>query len=150
MGNTCTHGVLWDGEDWLKKFRTMKRNITCSCLEVEGSHTIGRIRNISLDFRVFLTISWKMWYQYHMCSKTRWKGLKSHHVVKLKIQKIKQMSQTYAMFFIIYWTSHVLDNNKYLKGAIKLKRIKLYINRVFTCLYCYRSSQKYNQELFLP
>ena len=80
-----------------------------------------------------------------MWSKTQWKSLKSHHVIKLKIEKNKQLSQNYAMFFIVNLTIHVFDNKQYLQGAIELKT-----NRVFTCLYCYRSCQKYNQELFLP
>ena len=71
--------------------------LTRSRSEVEGSRIIGRRKNIMFDFKVFLTISQNMWYMYHMCTKTQWKSLKSHHFIKLWIHKIWQISLIYAM-----------------------------------------------------
>ena len=71
-----------------------------------------------------------------MCSKTQWKSLKSHHVIKLKIHKFKQMSQIYAMFFTVKVTGDVFYNKQYSQGVNHLKTIKFYINRVLTSLYC--------------
>ena len=82
---------------------------TCSRSEVEGSQTIGRIRNIPLDFRVFITISRKMCYQYHMFLKTQWKSLKSHLVIKLKFHEFKLVSHIYANFLNVNLTIHVFD-----------------------------------------
>ena len=86
-----------------------QRVITCSRSEVEGSRTIGRIRNIPLDFRVFITISRKMCYQYHMFLKTQWKSLKSHLVIKLKFHEFKLVSHIYANFLNVNLTIHVFD-----------------------------------------
>ena len=80
---------------------------TCSRSEVEGSRTIGRIRNIPLDFRVFITISRNMCYQYHMFLKTQWKSLKSHLVIKLKFHEFKLVSHIYANFLNVNLTIHV-------------------------------------------
>ena len=80
---------------------------TCSRSEVEGLRTIGRIRNIPLDFRVFITISRNMCYQYHMFLKTQWKSLKSHLVIKLKFHEFKLVSHIYANFLNVNLTIHV-------------------------------------------
>ena len=119
--------------------------------EVEGSCLFGRIGNIPLDFKGFLTISQNMWYQYHMCSKTKCKKkLKISPYQKLKIREIRQIEGFYTLFFIEIITTRVFYTKQYWQRVMNLKTYKIYINRVLTTTYCYQNKPKIQSGIILP
>ena len=58
--NCVDRATILMGEAKLTEINLKERHGTRSRSEVDGSCTIGRIRNIPLDFKISLTISQKM------------------------------------------------------------------------------------------
>ena len=73
-------------------------------------------------------------YHYHTFAKIRWKSLKFHHFINLKIHKFWQNTKTYIVYFFMEMTAIVYCDKQSSQGTIDFKTSNLYINQVLTSL----------------